>query len=260
MIGEIPDLYTAEADAAQAMPSIDDYGKDNSGPYQIVQPAYPAPVWLNQFVSLNQALRECSTLCTLQGKPFRVMSWNREGAGRAGGVPCGPCGTRARIPRWPRRVPLLPGVSGMSGAKGPGCLNGFEDALPVAEARPGGQWIVYDCRGNETVVGSPNYVVSHTPFPRLYEKEVYPQRYLQAVKTAQFLASTNGRRTFVCSDFGAKCNGGRGTPVVYVDPGGYRQRYDEIPMGTVSVKAVSPGYFKELVMQSAGGTYLGQGA
>jgi hypothetical protein len=258
VIGEIPDLFTAEAAAAQAMPSIDDYGKDNSGPYQIVQPAYPAPVWLNQFVSLIPALRECSTLCTLQGKPFRVMSWNREGAGRAGGVPCGPCGNRARIPRWPRRVLL-------NGSKGPGCLDGFEAALPVAEVRPGGQWIVYDCRGNETLVGSPNYVVSHTPFPRLYEKEVYPQRYLEAVKTAEYLASTSGRRTFVCSSFGAKCNGGRGTPVVYVDPGGYRQRYDDVPANGVpsnalTVRTVSPGYFKELVMESAGGTYLGQGA
>jgi len=253
VIGEIPDLFTADAASAQAQASVEDYGKADDGPYQIVQPAYPAPVWLNQFQSLIPALRECSTLCTLQGKPFRVMSWNREGAGRAGGVPCSPCGARARISRWPNRVLL-------NGQKGPGCLNGFEDALPVAEARPGGQWIVYDCRGNETLVGSPSYVVSHTPFPRLYEKEVYPQRYLEAVKTAQLLASTSGRRTFVCSSFGAKCNGGRGVPVVYVDPGGYRQRYDDIPTGTVSVKSVSPSYFKELVMESAGGTYLGQGA
>jgi len=248
VIGGIPDVFSAEAAAAQAMPSVDDYGKADDGPYQVVQPAYPAPIWLGHFTSLVPALRECSTLCTLKGRPFRVMSWNREGAGNRGGVPCGPCGASARISRWPRRV------------TGPGCLDGFEDAMPVAEARPGGQWVVYDGCGNERLVGSPGYVVSHTPFPRLYQKESYPQRYIEAVKTAQLLSSSSGRRTFVCSSFGAKCNGGRGVPVVYVDPGGYRQRYDEIPMGTVSVKPVSPGYFKELVMESAGGTYLGQGA
>jgi len=248
MIGEIPDFLTAQAASEQAQASIEDYGKADDGPYQIVQPAYPAPVWLNHFTSLVPALRECSTLCTLKGRPFRVMSWQREGAGNRGGVPCLPCTDRARIPRWPRRV------------KGPGCLDGFEDAMPVAEARPGGQWVVYDGCGNGRLVGTPGYVVSHTPFPRLYEKEVYPQRYLEAVKTAQLLANTSFRRAFVCSSFGEKCNGGHGVPVVYVDPGGYRQRYDTIPEGTVSVKAVSPGYFKELVLQSAGGTYLGQGA
>lgn len=247
---DIPDWYTPEAAAADAMFSIDDYGKADDGPYQIVQPAYPAPQFLQRFTELGHALRECKTLCRLKGRPFRVVRWGREGSGARGGVPCVPCGaqSRARISRFPRRVS--------------GCLEGFPDAMPVAEFRPDGQRIVYDGCGVPKLVGAPNYIVSHTPFPRFYRPEVYPQRYLQAVKTAQILAGETGRRVYICSNFGAKCptKGGRWVPVVYVNPGGLDKVDPNTPTGTVTINPVSQAYFRELLMESAGGTYLGQGA
>lgn len=249
MIEDIPDYLTAESDAENAQASIEDYGKADDGPYQVVNPAYPAPQWLGRFIALGPALRECDTLCTLKGRPFRVVRWGREGSGNRGGIPCATCASHARIPRWPRRL-------------GAGFLRGFPRAMPVAEARPGGQWVVYDSSGNPKLVGEPSYVVSHTPFPRFYEPEVYPQRYLEAVKTAQVFANQTGKRAYLCSSFGADCEGKRKTwiPVVYVDPGGLDHRYSNVRENEVLVTPVSSEHFQELVERSRGGTYLGQGA
>lgn len=250
---DIPDWYSPEAAAADSMFSIDDYGKNQDGPYQIVQPSYPAPRFLERYVSLGKALRECQTLCALEGRPYRVVRWGREGAGARGGVPCAPCArkTRARISRFPRR-----------GRGCAGCLDGFPGAQPIAEFQPGGRRIVYDGCGVPHIVGKPNYIVSHTPFPRVYRREVYAQRYLQAVGTAHLLAAQTGRRVYLCSGFNADCttDGGRLVPVVYVEPGGLTKADPNIPTGQVGVTPVSPAYFRELVAQSRGATYLPQEA
>lgn len=233
------DPFSEQAVAAYAGFSIDDYGKENGGPYQVVMPSYDAPVWLKQFAALKPALRECGTLCALKGLPFRVVRWGREGSGARGGIPCKACNFKPRNPaRFPRAVKCK--------SCGPGYIEGFPDAHPIAEFRPNGQRLVFDRSGRAQLVGRPNYVVSHRPFPRTYKPEVYPQRYLEAVKAAQALANDWGDRMFVVDQK-------KNIPVGYVDPalGG--------PMGT-AVTPVSDLYFQELVAQSRGRSYLGQGA
>lgn len=250
----LPDLPTfmpsAEAEAAQADFSIEDYGREGDNrPYQVLRPAYPAPEFLQRFSTLEQALRECETLCRLEGRPFRVVRWGRIGSGSRGGVPCAPCARQKPVNRFPR-------------LQTSGCLNGFEDAVPIAEIHPDGRRIVYDCDGSPKIVGRSDYVVAHTPFPREYELQTLPQRYLTAVKSAQLLARRRGRRAYVCSSFGAPCtkrNKKLWVPVVYVQPGGLRERYDSLGTGTVMVNPVSPAYFKELLAESRGASFLGQG-
>jgi hypothetical protein len=245
-------LSSAQEEAAQADFSIEDYGRvGDQRPYQVIQPAYDAPEFLGRFMNLNEALQECKTLCTLQGRPFRVVRWGRSGSGARGGVPCAPCRAKARIPRFPRQV------------KPDGCLHGYPDATPIAEVHPDGRRIVFDACGNPQVVGESNFVVSRTPFPRLYDPKPLPQRYLEAVKSAQILATRTGRRTYICSGFGAQCdkrNPKRWVPVVYIDPGGLRERHDSIGTGTVRVKPITQAHFRELVAESKGATLLGQGA
>ena len=246
-------LRSAQAEAAQADFSIDDYGRlGDDRPYQVIRPAYNAPKFLQRFSNLDEALQECRTLCHLEGKPFRVVRWGRTGAGAlTGGVRCQPCRSRARIPRFPGHVDPS------------GCLHGYPDATPLAEFQPDGRRIVFDRCGNPKVVGQSDYIVSHTPFPRELHPAPLPQRYLEAVRSAQILASRTGRRTYICSSFGAKCdkrNPKRWIPVVYVDPGGLRERYDSIAAGTVKAQPITHAHFKELVAQSKGATRLGQGA
>jgi hypothetical protein len=251
MLSASNDPFSEQAMSEKAAFSIDDYGKADEGPYQIVMPTYPAPKWLNHYSSLGKALRECGTLCTLRGTPFRVVRWGREGSGARGGIPCKACGPTTRNPaRFPSHV-----------RRGFGYLPGYPDAHPIAEFRPGGQRLVFNNRGVPQLVGRPNYVVSHNPFPRTYKPEVYPQRYLEAVNTAQRLAEGTGKRTFICDGgFNRDCPSTTAVPVVYVDPGSLTRRYDKGTTGTVLVNPVSPEYFQELVAESEGRSYLGQGA
>jgi len=250
---DIPTVYSAKDEAAYEQFSIDDYGREgDQRPYQIIEPSYDAPKFLQRFSTLAAALRECKTICHLQGKPFRVVRWGRTGSGaRQGGVPCKPCAARMRISRFPRTLSES------------GCLHGYPDAVPIAEVRPDGRHVVYQCDGTPQIVGKTNYIVSRSPFPREYNPRPVTQRYLEAVKSAQVMASRTGKRAYVCSSFGANCtkrNPKQWIPVVYVDPGGLRQRYDDVPTGTTGVVPVTPAYFKELVAESRGATYLGQGA
>jgi hypothetical protein len=253
MLGISPEVLTnARAEAAYSNFSIDDYDKVQ-GPYQIVMPAYPTPVWLQKFSNMTAALRECGTLCTLRGRPFRLMAWSRSGSGARGGVPCAQCKKTPNPSRFARPVCRC--------KNGAGFLQGFPDAHPIAEFRPGGQRLVYDASGNAKLVGKPDYAVSRTPFPRVYnDKPVYPQQYMEAIRMGVQLANRNGQRVFVCSGFGQDCKKKVGVPVVYVDPGSYVRRYNDMTPGTVAVNNVSPEYFQELVEESRGGTYLGQGA
>ena len=245
---------TAQAEAAQADFSVDDYGRvGDNRPYQIVRPAYDAPEFLEQFMYLNEALRECKTLCHLEGKPFRVVRWGRTGSGNRGGIRCKVCRTCPAWARFPKN--LKPGS---------GALHGYPDAVPLAEFHPNGQHIVFRKCGAGNLVGTPDYIVSPTPFPsEEFHPAPLPQRYLEAVKTAQYFALNRGRRAYICSSFGAPCNKRNPkhwVPVVYVDPGGLRERYDSTTTGDVVVTPISPGYFQELVAESRGATYLGQGA
>lgn len=244
---DLPYYGSAEAEAAQAQFSIDDYGRvGDQRPYQIIEPAYPAPKFLERFAYLGDALRECKTLCRLQGKPFRVVRWGREGAGARGGVGCSPCKRQRPVARFPLT----------------GCLQGYPDATPVAEARPNGQHIVFDCRGNPQLVGKPAYAVSGNPFPREYDPRPVTQRYLQAIKTAQDLVRRRKKRAYIVASFAAK--GSRSSkywvPVVYVDPGGLRKVQDDAGVGTTVVQPISRQHFRELIAQSKGASFLGQGA
>lgn len=255
----LPDLPTyldsARGEAAQSMFSIDDYGRAESSinrPFQVVQPAYKAPEFLGRFAYLEEALRECKTLCHLEGKPYRVVRWGeRVGSGAHGGVPCRQCKPSKPVARFPDHIPA-----------GSGCLEGFPEAKPIAEVRPNGQSVVFNKCGNGTLVGRPNYIVSHTPFPREYHPGPLPQRYIEAVKTGQLLARRTGKRAYICSSMGAPCNRrnpAHWVPVVYVEPGGLAKRYPNIPQGTTIVNPVSPGYLRELIAESRGATFLGQG-
>jgi hypothetical protein len=238
--------YSEREIAAKADFSIDDYGKADEGPYQIVMPNYPAPKFLQTYVDLKKALRECGTLCTLRGAPFRVVRWGREGSGARGGIPCAACAKTTPNPsRFPRQFGACASCT-PSRLRGPGYLKGYPDAHPIAEFRPNGQRLVFDGKGVAQVVGRPNYAVTHNPFPRTYRPEVYPQQYLEAVRTAQVLANGSGKRSFLMDH-------SRRVPVGYVDPA----RGKGIP--TV-VTPVSPQWFQELVAQSEGRSYLAQGA
>lgn len=267
------DPFSEKAIAAQAGFSIDDYGKADEGPYQIVMPTYPAPVWLRRFAALGPALRECSTLCALKGKPFRVVRWGREGSGARGGIPCAACARTT--PNTASRFPRNRGLSGLGacagcsdskpcvgcktcascGKRGSGYLKGFPNAHPVAEFRKG-QRLVFNAQGVPQLVGRPNYVVSHNPFPRTYKREIYPQQYLEAVRAAQVLTSNTGKRLFVV----AAVPGQTGTPVAYTDAQYGLTGLGGLGSGTVVVRPVSPEYFQELVAESRGRSYLGQGA
>jgi len=243
-------LKSAEAEAAQSNFSVSDYGREGDNrPYQVLRPAYPAPEFLQRFNRLEDALQECKTLCHLEGKPFRVVRWERTGSGARKPVPCHPCASRARFSRFPR-------------LRDSGCLDGFDSAVPIAEIHPDGRRIVYECDGSPKIVGQSDYVVSRIPFPEEHQFETLPQRYLEAVKSAQVLARRRGTRAYICSSFGQPCtrrNKKLWVPVVYVQPGGLRERYDTTLTGTVTVTPVSPAYFRELLAESRGATFLGQG-
>lgn len=247
-------LATRTGEASQAQFSTSDYGRvGDQRPYQIVQPSYGAPKFLGQFSYLNDALRECGTLCSLQGQPFRLMKWG-------GRVPCYPC----RVRKTTNQLPSLRVHS-------VGALDGFPELQPIADFRPNGGTIVYDSSGQPKVVGAPNFIVSRTPNPptRWYDPKPLTQRYLEAVQTAQALAGATGKPAFICSSMGAGCGGNdkKYVPVVYVQPGGLAKRYPSGLKPTNSANGsitgttpVTEDEFRELVRQSEGGTRLGQGA
>jgi len=245
-------MLSALSDAAGAKASdfsIDDYGDGGAvGPFQIMEPSYPAPKWLNRYVYLDKALRECQTLCTLRGRPYRVVRWGREGAGAKGGIPCKTCRPVPGDARFPKHQKCA-SCNGGGGAI----------AHPIAEFQPGGRRIVYDANGNAKIVGKPDYIVSRNPFPRTYRPRAPVQSYTEAIRAGQWLANREGKRVFLCSGFGADCKSKVGTPVVYVDPGGLARRYDNREVGTVIVNPVTPEYFQELVAESRGRSYLGFG-
>lgn len=254
-------LATREGEAHQANFSTNDYGRSgDQRPYQIVQPAYPAPQWLARFVNLKDALRTCDTLCQLKGKPFRLMKWG-------GPKKCFPCARNQKRFK----------VSGLR-VVSPGALKGYPGAQPVAEFNPSGGNIVYGEDGAPQLVGQPNFVVTRTPNPpsEFMRKTPMSMRYQEAVYTAQRLAGATGHNAYICSSMGANCKvkGKKGTntkwtPMVYVSPGGLVKRYPHdlrLPGATsvhgsqVATTSVTPDEFRELVRQSEGRTRLAYGA
>lgn len=262
----IPDQVSAAMDAQQAQFSPLDYGREGDvRPYQIVMPAYPAPTFLNTFANLNAALRECGTLCRLKGRPFRLVRWGSS-------VPCYPCAQG--------KTPL--GLPKAQIRFSPGALEGYPEAEPLLEMHPRAGVFLYGPRGDKTVVGHANYVVSRKAFPVCGscqynatelpgEIAAPPQHYLQAVKSAQYIAEREGRRTYVCAGFGSSCKGRdpkKWMPVVYAQPGGLVARYPydklagegTVPGSTNIITPVSEGAYKELIEESKGGSFLPMGA
>lgn len=257
-----PFLTTREGEAASSNWSVTDYGREGDlRPYQVVLPSYPAPQFLQTYNNLKQALRECDTLCQLKGKPFRLVKWGAR-------LPCYPC-------RGSKKTNMLPQgrVLRRKAMFSPGALDGYPDATPVAEFRPTGSNIVYGPDGQPKMVGAPNFRVARTPFPPAAEQHwpTLPQTYLQAVKSAQYLANAQGKQAYICSGFGANCKGRNSKkwiPMVYVEPGGLVRRYQTgEPLGNASsvrgsttiITGVTPPEFRELVRESEGGTFLPQG-
>ncbi len=253
-------LATREGEAYNAQYSTNDYGAvGDQRPYQVVFPGYPAPQWLGSFVNLNDALRECSTLCQLKGRPFRLVKWGSR-------LPCYPC-------RGRKRTNELPGMKIVS----PGALAGYPRAQPIADFHPSGQRIVYNDKGQPQLVGTPDFIVSRTPTPPedfVNFKTPLPVRYQEAVFSAQKLANMTGTNTFICSSKGASCRGVKGRkgtkmkwePIVYVSPGGLVKRYPKdlrlrgsVKGSTTGVNAVSTDEFRELLRESQGRSRLGQG-
>ena len=249
-------LATREGEAYSSQFSVQDYGEvGDQRPYQIVQPSYPAPKFLQRYAYLNDALRECGTLCQLTGQPFRLMKWGSR-------VPCYPC----RPMKTGNRLPSLRITS-------PGAIEGYPKARPIADFHPSTGTIVYGPDGQPKLVGAPNFQVSRTPTPPSSYPDFatpLPQRYQEAVKTAQYLATTEGRNAYICSSFGAGCesrDSKKWVPVVYVQPGGLVQRYQGTPdlgpgaiPGSQNVTTpVTEEEFRELLRESAGASRLGQG-
>lgn len=256
---EIRNLSTAEGESAQAQFATRDYGRvGDQRPFQIVFPSYPAPQFVSRHMYLDEALRECSTLCKLEGKPFRLMK-------RGGRVPCYPCRYQNR-----GRIDRLPSLRMHS----PGAIEGMPDATPIADFHPRTGILVYGPDGQPKKVGGPNFIVTRSPTPPQTLFATWPplpQRYLEAVQSAQYLASTTGKNTYLCSSMAGDCNRPNSAtqkwvPVVYVQPGGLVRRYHtelELPNSPhgsqVATTPVSETEFQELLRQSAGASRLGWG-
>lgn len=262
MLGTIGQEYasaiaTAEGESAQAQFSPYDYGKvGDQRPFQIVYPTYPAPTWLNQFAKLGDALRECGTLCQSYGVPFRTVKWG-------GKIPCMPCKQKIRDNR-------LPSVKVYS----QGALQGYPEAIPVAEVRPDGTSLIFAPDGSTRLANRRDFYVRQgnlgeivSPFSANNPPPL-SQSYVEAVKSAQWLAGNAwGQPAFVCSGFGAACKGQKGVPVVYVQPGGLARRYpQEIQANNfgsstsegsiVITQPVTPEMFQQLIALSEGGNNL----
>jgi len=249
-------LTSSEGSAANAAFSVSDYGRvGDQRPYQVVMPTYPAPKFMQTFANMDQALKECATLCQLSGKPLRLIKWGER-------RPCIPCKRRVltsnRLPSFRIRKDFNPFFS-------PGALEGYPDATPLADFNPDGTQIVYGPDGAPQVVGAPNYVVKRDEIaPPLGGRDAAMQTYEDAVKSAQYLASMQGRQAYVCSGFGSSCKGRnpkKWVPVVYVEPGGLVRRYtDDMPLGNarsapgsqVLITPVNTDEYAELIRISEG--------
>jgi hypothetical protein len=251
---ETVNLSTREGEAYDSQFSTRDYGRvGDQRPFQIVFPAYPAPKFLSRFVYLRDALRECGTLCQLTGKPFRLVKWGSR-------VPCYPCGPK-------KRTNSLPSVRIHS----PGALAGHPDATPIADFKTNSTF-VYGSDGQPKRVEDPRFIISSAPFPNsmLANDRPLPQRYMEAVRGAQLIASNTGRNMFLCSSMGGHCdtrNMKDWLPVVYVQPGGLVRRFPtelvlpRSPEGSITaITDVSEGEFRELLRESAGASRLAWGA
>ena len=255
MLNDLPSVIPAREQARYEQATVYDYGRvGDQRPYQVVFPAYKAPKFLETFHTLEQGLRECGTLCRLKGIPFRLVKWG-------GKTPCLPCGKRIRDNRLP----------GYRIVYSKGALDGYPEAMPIADFKPNGEKIVYGPNGEGTLVGSPHYVVSAAPYPSVgqYNPRAPTMRYLDAVRSAMYMANDTGRTSYLCSSFGVDCPTNKDYfPVVYVQPGGIVARYPhEHDMGAGStanntnvVTGVSPSEYSELVAESRGASYLSQGA
>jgi hypothetical protein len=242
---------TAQAQAQAGNFSIDDYGRDE-GVYQVVSPSYPAPQFLRQYSLLAQALRECSTLCRLEGKPFRAVRWGREGAGANGGVPCKACCPRPPGSRFAHTPYSMCG-----------CLPGYPSVRSIAEFRPDGQRIVFGPNGQPQLVGSPNYVVAHTPFVRTYVPDKDRVTYAQGMAALQYIANHRGARAYLCSGLLADCKSTDPTnwvPMVYADPGGVVRRYPRIKTNEVGTSVMNADQIREYFAMSRGASTLPMGA
>jgi hypothetical protein len=247
-------LSTREGEAYESQFSTSDYGSvGDQRPYQIVQPSYPAPRFLSRHAYLANGLRECSTLCQTTGQPFRLVKWGAR-------VPCYPC-------KSGKRSNELPGFKIHS----PGALAGYPEATPIADFNPRGSTIVYGPDGQPKLVGAPNFVISRTPNPPnmfVDYKTPIGKRYLEAVKSAQYISNATGKNTYLCSSLGADCGRNKKlVPIVYVQPGGLVKRYrsdlvlpNSIPGSQVAATPVTEAEFRELLRESEGRTRLGQGA
>jgi hypothetical protein len=250
-------MATREGEAYTSQFSTNDYGEvGDQRPYQVVMPGYPAPRFLSRFQELSRALNECGTLCQLTGKPFRLVKWGSR-------LPCYPC----RAKKSSNKLPNIRMVS-------PGALHGYPSAQPIADFHPTGGTIVYT-NGQPKLIGAPNFKITRNPNQPdsfVHWDTPLPQRYVEAVKTAQYIANSTGENAYLCSSMGASCksrDAKKWVPVVYASPGGLVRRYAQglpLPKGVKSapgstniVNPVTEDEFRELVRESAGRTRLGQG-
>lgn len=239
---------SAQGEAAQAQFSVTDYGYvGDQQPYQIVLPAYPAPVWMQRFNNLGHALRECKTLCRMEGRPFRLVRWGQ--AVRTGCQHCGNHPTN-RLPDV--RIRSVAGVArGMDGRP--------RVAVPLADVFPDGAVEVWDKNGKKArMEGEQDFVVSQQRAFRGEHKDTIPD-YFDAVRSAQFLASHTGKKTYVCTR--AKCSDGKSwTAVSYVHPGGIKLSNPRPQGDDIRVTPMTPQMVRQAIAASQGATLLGQGA
>ncbi len=237
-------LNSARAESAQAQFSVSDYGYvGDQQPYQIIQPSYPAPRWMGRYMDMKQALRECRTLCRLEGRPFRLVKW-----GKPVQSPCKTCS--------PKPENKLPNVRIQGVVRG---LDGAPlVAIPVADISAKGQVKIYGADGKAKPAAKKQWIVNQHPRFRGLHK-VTTRSYYEAVRAAEYLASHTGRRAYVCNTARCKVNPKLYVPVTYAQPGGLNPMNPNIPTGTTTVSPVTPQHFQELVEESRGGTFYGQG-
>jgi hypothetical protein len=256
-----PDFFSAQGQSAYSQAAVQDYGNvGDQRPYQIVYPAYHAPEFLKSFRYLQEALRECDTLCKLTGQPFRLMKWGTR-------IPCRPC------PNRKIRDNMLPSFRFKTGyIESRGALEGYPEAFPVAEMLPNGQRTIFGPMGQEQSIGVPDFriYVADIPPGDYNAPQPLPTNYIDSIRAGEYLSSQTGRRMYICSSFGADCAGRnpeKWLPVVYVQPGGlsprYPQDFNPNSFGSQSaygsqtiVSPVTPEMFQELLELSQGGTNL----
>lgn len=206
-----------------------EYLARGAGGWFVTDSMMPVPKYLVLFQKLDAALRHCLQTANLQQCPAYVLGpcrcdW-RDCTSNPQNCGAPPAGTVRPRHRCGCRKPC-------------GCVKvGKYRARRVAAVMPDGR-VFFRSRGG---------LYKQINAPCNGSMQCSPRGWGKPVRFP-----TNP--TWHCSDFGQPCLDEQGVPVVYVDPGGLRARYDweRRPEGETQVQSVDAKWFQHLLMVSHG--------